>query len=65
MYTVTTGQLAREAGVGEQRIRDYAKAGLLDYLTASNGARLFRQGQADKVREILAARLANRGRRVA
>jgi hypothetical protein len=38
---------------------------LLQYVTASNGTRLFKAGQADKVRQIYAQRMANRGRRAA
>lgn len=63
MYIETTAHLARASGVGEQRVRDYAKEGLLDYVTASNGTRLFREGQAARVREIYTQRMANRGRK--
>jgi DNA-binding transcriptional MerR regulator len=62
-YLETSGELAREARVTQPTIRKYADAGLLDFVIASNGTRLFRAGQAKKVREILATRLENRGRK--
>lgn len=62
-FTDTTSELARKAGTTAPTIRRYAEAGLLRYVIASDGTRLFQQGQADAVREILAARMANRGRR--
>lgn len=63
MYNDTTGELARQSMVAPPTVRRYADMGLLDFVVASNGTRLFRQGQAEKVREIYAGRLANRGRR--
>lgn len=62
-YTDTSGTLAREAGVQVPTISLYAKLGLLDFIVSSNGVRLYAQGQAKRVKEILAERMASRGRR--
>lgn len=62
-FSETSGTLARAAGVTVQTIVAYANAGLLEHYKISNGTRLFRSGQADKVRQIYAARIANRGKR--
>lgn len=62
-YTDTSGELARQGGVTQPCIRLYAQLGLLDFITASNGTRLFRSGQAERVRTIYAERMAGRGRR--
>lgn len=64
-FTDTSSELARQARVTQPTIRAYADAGLLEYVTASDGTKLFRAGQAPKVREIYAQRMANRGRRSA
>lgn len=64
-YTDTTSELARQAGVTQPTIRKYADLGLLDYVVASNGTRLFCPGQADRVREIYSQRMALRGRSAA
>ena len=66
-FTDTSGELARQSGVIQPTIQKYANLGLLDYVTASNGTKLFRAGQAQKVRDILAQRMATRrrGRRAA
>jgi DNA-binding transcriptional MerR regulator len=61
-YTDTISALAREAEVTTPTVGKYARLGLLDYVVASDGTRLFRQGQADRVREIYAERIARRGR---
>lgn len=61
-FTETSSELARQAKVTQPTIRKYADAGLLDFVKASDGTRLFRAGQADRVREIFAARMANRRR---
>lgn len=63
MFTDTSSRLAREAEVTPACIRLYAALGLLDFVIASNGTRLFRAGQADKVRAIYAERMANCGRK--
>jgi len=36
----------------------YSALGLLDYIVASNGIKLFRPGQAERVRQIMAERTA-------
>lgn len=64
-YTDTTSELARQAGVTQPTIRKYADMGLLEFVVASNGTRLFCPGQADRVRTIYDERMALRGRRVA
>lgn len=61
-YTDTTSELARQANVTTPTIRKYADLDLLDYVTISNGIRLFRPGQADRVRTIYTDRMAQRGR---
>jgi DNA-binding transcriptional MerR regulator len=64
-YTVMTSRLANDADVTSPTIRTYADLGLLDFIESSNGVRLFREGQAGRVREIYEARMRNRGRRSA
>lgn len=64
-YTDTSGQLAREAGTTVALIQRYAELGLLKYVRASNGVRLFAPGQAGTVRRVYAQRMANRGNRKA
>jgi DNA-binding transcriptional MerR regulator len=63
MYIETSSQLAREAEVTPALIRLYAALGLLDFVRASNGTRLFKSGQGPRVREILAKRMKHAGRR--
>jgi hypothetical protein len=63
-YTDTSSRLARDSETCNAIIRLYARLGLLDYVVASNGVKLFRQGQAALVRQIKQERLARRfGRR--
>jgi DNA-binding transcriptional MerR regulator len=62
-YTDTSGKLAREAETTAVSVNLYAKLGLLDFIQASNGVKLFRAGQADRVREIKRQRLQERTRR--
>lgn len=64
-YTDTIGALARAAEVTTPTVAKYARLGLLDYIVASNGTRLFRQGQAARVREIYTENVARRGRSAA
>lgn len=64
-FTDTTGSLARKAEVAQPTVRKYAKEGLLDFVTASNGTLLFRNGQAPRVREIYREHIARRGRSAA
>ncbi len=61
-YQDTTGKLARQADVSQPTVRKYADAGLLDFIVASDGTRLFRRDQAARVQEIYASRMARRGR---
>jgi DNA-binding transcriptional MerR regulator len=61
MFTDTTGALSRQARVLPATVRRYADLGLLEFVVAADGTRLFRTGQADLVRKILAERMANRG----
>lgn len=63
MYTDTISKLARDGDTTVPTVHLYATLGLLDFIVASNGTRLFRTGQAERVREILAERMARRGRR--
>lgn len=63
MYTDTSGKLARDAETTVVTVNLYAKLGLIDFIEASNGVKLFRAGQADKVRELKRQRLENRTRR--
>jgi DNA-binding transcriptional MerR regulator len=61
-YTDTSGKLSRDSGVSVPTVNLYAEMGLLDFVRISTGCRLFRVGQAEKVRAIYAKRMANRGR---
>ena len=62
-FTDTSSALAREAHVTPQTIMLYARLGLLRFVKASNGTRLFAPGQATKVRKLCAQRMAARGRK--
>jgi DNA-binding transcriptional MerR regulator len=62
-YDELIGDLARAAEVAPQTVRIYANLGLLDSIRTASGLRLFRAGQAPRVREIYAERMANRGKR--
>ena len=65
-FTDTTSQLAREAAVTAQTVVVYADKGWLEHIRLpGTGMRLFRTGQAAKVREIYLERLSLRGRRPA
>jgi DNA-binding transcriptional MerR regulator len=65
MYTDTSGKLARDSGTTVPTVNLYAKLALLDFVVASNGIKLFRAGQADRVREIKRQRLEDRTRQSA
>lgn len=65
MYTDTSAKLARDAEAAVPTVNLYARLGLLDYIVASNGVKLFRAGQAELVREIKRQRLEARTRRTA
>jgi DNA-binding transcriptional MerR regulator len=60
LYDQTSGALAREAGTSVPTVQKYAEMGLLEFIRISNGTRLFRRGQADKVREICNRRTPGR-----
>jgi DNA-binding transcriptional MerR regulator len=67
-YTDTSGTLARAAGVTIPTINLYSELRLLDFIVASNGIKLFKPGQGERVRQIKAQRMAakpGRPRRVA
>jgi DNA-binding transcriptional MerR regulator len=57
-YTDTSGTLAREARVTIPTVNLYAARGFLDFIVASNGIKLFKPGQAQRVRQIMAERTA-------
>jgi len=61
-YSEMSGTLARDSGVSQVTIANYADLGFLDYVRSSTGVRLFKPGQAGKVRGLVASR---RGKRVA
>jgi DNA-binding transcriptional MerR regulator len=61
-YTITTSELARQAGVTQPTIRLYANRGWLDFVIISNGIRLFKPGQAPRVRALYTERMKRRGR---
>jgi DNA-binding transcriptional MerR regulator len=65
IYSDTSGKLARDSEVTSVTIALYADMGLLDFIRSSNGVRLFRPGQAGRVRQIYTERMASRGRRSA
>jgi len=62
-FTDTTTELARQSGRAPATIRAYANEGLLEFVLASDGTRLFRKGQASRVQELCERRLAKRGKR--
>jgi DNA-binding transcriptional MerR regulator len=59
-YTDTTTKLARDAELTQPTIRKYADLGLLDFIVASDGTKLFKPGQAARVKDIHAKRMAGR-----
>lgn len=64
-FTETTTELARKSGTTAALIRKYAAANWLEFIVASDGTRLFREGQEKRVREIYKERMQQRGRRAA
>jgi DNA-binding transcriptional MerR regulator len=62
MYTDTSGKLARDSETTVPTVLLYARLRLLDFIVASNGVKLFRDGQAERVREIKRQRLEGRTR---
>ena len=63
VYIDTSGKLARDSDSTVATINLYAKLRLLDFIIASNGVKLFRSGQSERVRKIKQQRLKARGRR--
>jgi DNA-binding transcriptional MerR regulator len=63
-YTETTGVASRNSGISVASVQEYCRQGLLDHITLTNGMRLLRPGQEERIREIHAKGLANRGRKV-
>lgn len=61
-FELTCSRVAALAGCGENLVREYADAGLLESRRLSNGMRVFRPDAAERVRQIKAERLARRGR---
>jgi DNA-binding transcriptional MerR regulator len=61
-FTDSSGKLARDSLVSIPTISSYAAKGLLDFVTCSNGHRMFRAGQAPKVRKIYRQRMEAMGR---
>lgn len=62
-YDMTSGTLARSAVTSTVTVNRYADAGLLEFKRASDGTRLFKRGQEQRVRDLMVERMANRGRR--
>jgi DNA-binding transcriptional MerR regulator len=62
-YLDTVGVLARAASVTKQTVLNYANAGLLEYVLTSDGRRLFKTGQVEKIRQIYASNVKRRGNR--
>jgi DNA-binding transcriptional MerR regulator len=60
-FTETSSAIGRASGMTPATVNKYADLGLLDFIRASDGTRLFRAGQEEKVREIHAERMRNRG----
>jgi DNA-binding transcriptional MerR regulator len=61
-FTETPAAIARKAGVSVPTVRLYGNLGHIEFVTSSNGTRLHKPSAADRVREILPKRLANKGR---
>lgn len=62
-FDVTSGTLARGAETSTVSVNRYADAGLLEFKRASDGTRLFKRGQEQRVRDLRGQRMANRGRK--
>jgi DNA-binding transcriptional MerR regulator len=62
-FDLTTGELARIAGVSPDTIRLYETLNLIESRRLSNGIRTFRRSTAELVLRLREQRLANRGRR--
>lgn len=59
----TTGSLARECGISERTVKNYADAGLLSAIRDESGRRLFPETDVQRVRELYLERVNQRGRR--
>jgi DNA-binding transcriptional MerR regulator len=64
-YTLTSTDIGRKALVTAATVTKYARAGLLEYRTASDGTRLYRASDADRVREIFTRRMSRRSQAAA
>jgi DNA-binding transcriptional MerR regulator len=62
-YTETPAAIARMAGVSVPTVRLYGDLGYIEFVKSSNGTRLHKPGAADRVREMLPKRMANKGRK--
>jgi DNA-binding transcriptional MerR regulator len=60
-HTETVAAIARAGGVSERTVRFYADAGFVEFIRTSDGRRLFQPSAGERVREVHARRLANRG----
>lgn len=61
-FTETTGSIARAAAADTGTVRNYADQRLIECIRLANGVRLFRPSAVLRVRELLAQRMARRGR---
>jgi hypothetical protein len=61
-FELTTGELARAAGVNPDTVRRYANLNLIESRRLSSGIRIFRRSSADVIRQVCQQRLAVRGR---
>ena len=64
-FEVTSGGLARGAGLDADTARSYGDLGLLDMIRLDNGVRLFRRSAIEKARKLREDRVHRRGGRVA
>ena len=61
VYTNTSGDIAQKVPCQPDLIRQYSNMGLIQCRRLPNGTRLFSAEVVERVREIKAKRLANRG----
>lgn len=62
-YSETTSAIARAADVLPETVRLYSDMGFLEHIRLKSGTRLLKPSAAERVREIYAQRMGNRGRR--
>lgn len=62
-FTETPAAVARAAEVSVPTVRLYGDLGFIAFIRSSNGVRLHRRDAAKKVRQVLEARLAAKGRK--